>query len=191
MGRQESALTDHAVAAAWGFAEATVFFIVPDVWTSRVALRRPGRALAATLSATAGAVLGGALGHAVASRVDPARTAAWAVRIPAIGSAMVERVDVEVAESGYRALLVGPTKGIPYKLYARAAGVQGLPMGALLVWTIPARMGRFVLVTGATGGLAALARRMGLGDERLARAVHTVGWAAFYAWYFRRFSRSG
>lgn len=34
----------HGLAFGWGLAEATVFFIVPDVWTSAVGLRHPRRA---------------------------------------------------------------------------------------------------------------------------------------------------
>ena len=44
-------LRDHAVAAAWGAAEATFLPVVPDVWISRVALRDPRRALATTVTA--------------------------------------------------------------------------------------------------------------------------------------------
>ena len=66
---------------------------------------------------------------------------------------------------------------------------------------MPARIIRFLLVTGASGGLAALSRRAGLNPpdrglarvlgspERAERAVHAIGWAAFYAWYFSRFGR--
>lgn len=122
-------------------------------------------------------------------------------RIPAIDAAMVAQVDHEVTRSGYRAVLAGPAKGIPYKLYARSAGVQGLPLGRLLAWTVPARIIRFLLVTGATGALAAASRRTGLNQpdrglarllgspERAERTIHAVGWAAFYAWYFSKVGR--
>ncbi|MCB0911955.1 MAG: hypothetical protein KDB60_10120 [Propionibacteriaceae bacterium] len=189
-------IRDHAVAFGWGVAEATVFFIVPDVWTSRVALRHPRRAFATTLSATAGAVLGGAIVHRWAARTPAASSAATMARIPAIDAAMVDAVDEQVARSGYRAMLTGPTRGVPYKLYARAAGSQGLPLGGLLAWTGPARIVRFVLVTGMFGGLAAASRRAGLNrpgrglarvlgtPERAEKTVHALGWTLFYAWYF-------
>jgi len=57
-----SALRDHAVAGLWGFAEATAFFVVPDVWLSAVALRNLPRGLTGAASATAGALVGGAVG---------------------------------------------------------------------------------------------------------------------------------
>lgn len=199
--RDGGAVFDHVVAFGWGLAEATAFFIVPDVWTSRVALRHPRRALATTASAVAGAMLGGALVHGWARRTPPSDSARLMTRIPAIDAAMVAQVDDEVARSGYRAMLRGPARGVPYKLYARSAGVQGLPLSRLLAWTVPARIIRFLLVTGASAGLAAASRRAGLNSpdhglarvfgtpERAERAVHALGWTAFYAWYFSRFGR--
>lgn len=180
-----SARRDHAIAAAWGFAEATVFFIVPDVWTSRVALRHPRRALATCASAVAGAMVGGAVVHTIASRTPASDTARWLARIPAISDAMVARVDSEVSERGFLAVLVGPTKGVPYKIYARSVGVQGLSLPRLMAWTIPARAIRFLLVTGATGALASGAQRLGISTPTTEKATHALGWAAFYAWYFR------
>jgi len=189
-------IRDHAVAFGWGVAEATAFFIVPDVWTSRVALRYPRRAFASTLSATAGAIVGGAIVHRWAARTPSADTARLIAKVPAIDAAMVEAVDEQVARSGYRAMLTGPTRGVPYKLYARAAGAQGLPLGGLLAWTGPARIVRFVLVTGMVGGLAAASRRTGVSrpgrglarvlgtPERAEKVVHAVSWTLFYAWYF-------
>ena len=77
-------LLQHGVAFTWGFAEATVFFVVPDAWTSAVGLRRPARAQSLTLTATAGAALGGVAVHRWAASTDPERSAALAARIPAI-----------------------------------------------------------------------------------------------------------
>jgi len=42
------------VALSWGFAEATFFFIVPDVFLSRIALDRIRTAWAASVWATLG-----------------------------------------------------------------------------------------------------------------------------------------
>ena len=49
-----------AAAFAWGFAEATLFFVVPDVWLTLIAVRRGLRpALVACGWALAGALAGG------------------------------------------------------------------------------------------------------------------------------------
>ncbi len=200
MDRRASAtVADHPVAFAWGFAEATAFFVVPDVWLSLVALRDPRRALAACGTATAGAVLGGLVTRHWSTRVTAEQSADLLTHIPAIGSAMLLQVDDEVARLGYRAMLNGPRRGVPYKLYARSAGLHGLPAKGLVVWTVPARIGRFLLVAGGTAALARSVRRRGwlaagtplarlVGSERRAEyAVTVAAWMAFYGWYFSVF----
>src|SRR3546814_4475619 len=49
----------HAISLLWGFAEATVFFVVPDVWISRRALSSWRAALRSCGFALAGALVGG------------------------------------------------------------------------------------------------------------------------------------
>jgi len=51
----------NAIAALWGFAEATLFFIVPDVWLTVIAVWSPRKAAMACLFALLGALAGGAL----------------------------------------------------------------------------------------------------------------------------------
>lgn len=196
------ALFQHGVAFTWGFAEATVFFVVPDAWTSAVGLHRPARAQALTLTATMGAALGGAVVHRWAAGTDPGRSAALAARIPAISPAMVAKVDAQMRDRGFRAMMIGPFTGTPYKLYARSAGAQTMPLSGLAAWTAPARLARFMPVTGAISGIAALARRSGLsahgrGLPRLLGvsprsvelAIFLLGWTAFYTWFFRSVGR--
>lgn len=179
-----------------------MFFVVPDFWTSYLALRRPRRGFATTATATLGALTGGAMVHRWAETVSAQRSAETAARIPAINRAMVVKVDEQLREHGLPALMIGPFTGTPYKLYARSAGVQSRPLPGFLVWSVPARMTRFVLVTGAVGGLAALARRVGVSapGRGLARlpgvtpqvaenVVFFASWAAFYTWFFRSVGR--
>lgn len=195
-------LLQHGGAFAWGFAEATVFFVVPDAWTSAVGLRRPGRAQALTLTATAGAMLGGALLHRWSARTDPARSARLATRIPAISPPMVAEVDHQLRTRGFSALMIGPFTGTPYKLYARSAGTQGLPVGRLMAWTAPARLARFMPVTAMVSALASAARRsglsapgaglprlLGLESRTVEQAIFLIGWGAFYTWFFRSVGR--
>ena len=113
-----SVLRDHAVAGAWGFAEATAFFVVPDRVALRSCLRNLPRGLACAASATAGALVGGAVMHRWGARV-PEDDSAWMLaRIPAVSPAMIERVERDMAERGFTAVLLGPLRGTPYKLYA-------------------------------------------------------------------------
>jgi membrane protein YqaA with SNARE-associated domain len=168
------------IAAAWGFAEATLFFLVPDVWLTRVALDDRRGALRGCLLATAGALAGGALMWWWGSAAP--ETALDAVeRVPAVAPAMVGRVRDELVASGWLAVVLGPTTGTPYKLYATQAGALGLPLLGLLAITVPARLLRFV-------GLVLLAAAVSRGPLagwplRRRQALHLAMWAAFYAAY--------
>lgn len=174
----------HAWAAAWGLAEGTFFFIVPDVWLSWVALQGPRTARKAALSALAGAVAGGALIHAWARRTDASTTRAWLLRVPAITPEMIAEVEAGL-ERGMHTMVLGPLRGIPYKIYARTAGARGESLGAFLAWSVPARLPRFLLLPVATQALTAAGRKLLGGERRRAeRAIHLLAWGAFYTWYF-------
>lgn len=190
MDRTSGRRRDHVVAGLWGFAEATGFFVVPDVWLSALAVRSLRRGLTSAVSATAGAVVGGALMHRWGERVPAGRSAWLLTRLPAVSPAMLERVEREMASHGFAAVLLGPLRGTPYKLYARTAGLRGDPLPAFLAWSVPARAPRLVVVTTAVGALSALLRSLrphAPGGVRW--AIFTAGWTAFYAWYFRTVGR--
>jgi membrane protein YqaA with SNARE-associated domain len=176
---------DTAVAAAWGFAEATLFFLVPDVWLTWVVLRSGRAAAVACVAALAGALAGGALMYAWGA-ADADRARAAVARVPAVGPAMVGRVGEEVRAGGAVAAFRGPLTGTPYKIYAVEAGAQGLPLGTFLLVSVPARLGRFAAVTAAAGVASRLLRRLAV-----RRGLHLGLWSAFYLWYFRRFGVFG
>lgn len=181
---------DHGVAAAWGFAEATAFFIVPDVWLSAVAMRNPRRGLHCVASATAGAVLGGAVTHLWGARTETARSARALATLPAVSPAMVRRVEENYSAQGYKALLLGPLRGIPYKIYARTNGLLGRPLPRFLLWSVPARAPRFILVTAAVGGLGALGRKLLPGAPDWVRwSIFGAAWIGFYTWFFKTVGR--
>src|SRR5947207_15725568 len=135
-----------AIAFGWGLAEATLFFVVPDVWIGLLALCGWRAGVRAAGWALAGALLGGALTYGVGARLEPRRSARLLDAIPAISPALIGRVEGEMRARGPASMLLGPLRGVPYKLYARAAAVQGQPVAAVLLWTIPARGERFVPV---------------------------------------------
>lgn len=104
-------------AFVWGLAEATVFFIVPDVLLSFVALRSLRRAFTCCLLALAGALLGG-VGMYWLGQQWPEAMTRLLDRIPAIAPPMLARVARELADSGALAIMLGPLSGTPYKAYA-------------------------------------------------------------------------
>lgn len=185
--RPEPRASDRLTAAAWGFAEATAFFIVPDVWTSRIALRSPRRGMATTLDALAGALAGGLCTYAVGRAVDPERWRELVTQVPGIDRDLVDETDRAVQRRPDLALLLGPPRGVPYKLFALAHGRQQRPLGRFLAVSVPARWIRFALVTGGVGAVGEAGRtHLPPRLRPLLPAVFYGGWAAFYAWYFLR-----
>lgn len=176
---------DHGVAAAWGGAEATVFFIVPDLWTSWLALHNPRRGIATTVSALAGALAGGALNYTVAQRMQPDDTEKILTSIPGISTQMVADVERQLDEQGWSALVLGPTRGMPYKIYARTLAHGHESFREFMLLSVPARMMRFLAVTAGVAGLGKLSDRMGASKFEKS-SVFLAGWGAFYTWYFTK-----
>ena len=169
------------LSAAWGAAEATLFFIVPDVLLSRIALQDRRLALRACLWALAGALVGGALIWTIGT-IDPAPARAVFAKIPAIDREMIERVHEQIVDIGPWALFVGPLTGTPYKLYALEAFGAGVGLFAFLLISVPARLIRFVLVVLLTHAVAQ-GLRPHVGQKPLVW-LHALAWGLFYAWYF-------
>ncbi len=170
-----------AVAFAWGFAEATVFFVVPDLWISRLALASWRVALRGCLSALAGAIAGGLLLYWLAPGHGPQLLALFD-HLPAIGPGLIDRVREQLHELGGAGLLLGGFSGAPYKLYAVQAPAAGLGLPAFVACSVVARGARFLAVALLVGGLAHwLAPRLGAATVRRA---WWIAWAAFYAAYW-------
>jgi membrane protein YqaA with SNARE-associated domain len=171
----------NGIALIWGLAEATVFFIVPDVFLSWLALRSYRRALIACLWVVAGALLGGlAIWHLGSGQAEEMRT--FYVALPAIDASMIQSVQQQLDADGLIALFLGPISGTPYKLYALEAGQLGIRWETFVLVSFPARLIRFVLVSVVIGAISqALASRCSLKNRQVLLAV---SWAGFYAWYF-------
>jgi membrane protein YqaA with SNARE-associated domain len=169
------------IAALWGFSEATLFFIVPDVFLSVVALRDRRAALLCCGAAVAGALAGGFLLYCW-GKADPSGAASALLAVPAISQGMIEDVRSSLVSRGLVTLFLGPLKGTPYKIYAAASGSMGLSLPLFLLVSIPARGVRFLAVTLAVSW----ASRSPLAAWPLARkrALAIALWAVFYAGYF-------
>lgn len=165
-----------ALAFLWGFAEATVFFIVPDVLLTFLALRGMRRALVASLVALAGALLGGAAMYFWGGS-SPEDARAVLVHVPGIHEPLVEAVRSRLDAQGLGAVLLGPLLGTPYKIYAVEWAARGGSMLGFLLISIPARYVRFLLSVLVIGALRKWVRPMHL----------ALAWLAFYVFYFWRF----
>jgi membrane protein YqaA with SNARE-associated domain len=171
----------------WGLAEATLFFIVPDVWIGWVALvarRAAGAVLGFTL---AGALVGGALTYALGAATAPTTSASILDGVPTVDRDSIRRVSGEMEKHGPRSVVYGPLRmGTPYKLYARAAGVRDESLASFLSWSVPGRLERFLPLT-AIAILAGLALRRWIGARpSTALSLYGAIWTAFYAVYVVR-----
>jgi membrane protein YqaA with SNARE-associated domain len=173
-------------AFAWGLAEATFFFIVPDVLLTWIATRSLRTSLQATLVALAGALIGGAAVVTFASNA-PDTAHAFLLHIPGINAHLLERVSGQVDELGLMAVLFGPLKGIPYKIYAVEWGTRGGALLPFLLISVPARWVRFALSALLARAIAYLLGPLTHRRPRIETLILALIWIAFYVFYFTRF----
>jgi membrane protein YqaA with SNARE-associated domain len=175
-----------AVLAAflWGYAEATRFWLIPDILLGWVGLHRPRSIVPSVIAATVGAVLGGIRMHQHAREEQPRLT-----EIPGISEAMLLDAHERFATRGWVAVVRAPVDGIPYKVYATESAVAGRPIVELIAWTFVARAWRFLLtavVAAAVGSVFSRSVRRSEGGWLAA----TFGfWVFVYIRYFARIRR--
>jgi len=174
-----------AAAFAWGFAEATLFFIVADVLLSLLVVWRGWRAaLAAALAAALGAVPGGALMLAW-SAYDPAGLAGLLERLPSIDGAMIGNAGKALAGNWFSAILAGAFSGVPYKVFAAQVWPAGISTLAFLLATVPLRLARYLTVTACAAGIDFV---LGKWLGRPARITILCGaWILFYVIFWSTF----
>lgn len=168
--------------AGWSVAEAILWFIVADVPISFIALRWGWRrGLAAAFVAALAAGAGGAITYQWAAS-DPAGAERTIVALPAIDRAQAGAARSGLIEQGEMAMLGGSLSGVPYKLYALAAGRDGRPFIPFLLATPLVRLPRFLIAALGTAAISALlGKRLSLRARFLILAAF---WLLFYGWYF-------
>lgn len=169
------------LAALWGFAESTLFFIVPDVLLTWLALSVPLRALRACYWALAGALAGAVvmIGWAASA---PRSAEAALLMLPGFSPELLDLVRGQLVAEGLPAILMGPMQGFPFKAYVVEATVLGISPWMLLAVSVPARLLRFLLLTLIAVGLArGPLRRL---STRTLRILHLATWTIFYIVYF-------
>ena len=166
----------------WGVAEATLFFIVPDVLLSYIGLKRGAKdAARASLIAAIGAGIGGAIMY-LWSASDPAAAREAVLAVPAISDAMAARAAEAMADNWFMATFLGPLSSTPFKVYAILAPYAGASLPAFAFAGIIARLPRFLIVS---IGTAFIARVL---TPRVSAQVQTWAlagaWVLFYAVFF-------
>jgi membrane protein YqaA with SNARE-associated domain len=175
------------IAFAWGFAEATAFFIVPDVYLGFVALFNWRRGLLAALMALAGAMLGGSIMYMIGMN-HPDGINRFLTYVPLIDSTLVNDVANQTRTSGLIAVLTGPFRGTPYKIYAAQAGEQSLPLLPFLLMTIPARLQRFLPLALVFGGIGKRFQEFFERNTLFVLGSYALMWIVIYIIFIVRFN---
>lgn len=171
-----------AIAALWGLAEATFFFIVPDVWISLVAMRHGWKAgLLSACLACIGALVGGTIMF-LWGRSDPDAARQFLDAVPAISPGMIWTTGYELNHQGFASIILGAFTGVPFKIYAVEAGTIGTGLSAFLGMAVIARLARFVFGALIAAAAANVLRRFF--SERTILSLLAGFWVLFYAWYF-------
>ena len=170
-------------AFVWGFAEASLFFVVPDLLISWVAMNRGLKAGAwASLLAAIGAVIGGGLIF-LWSAHDPASARRAISAVPAVSDAMIADAQADIDRNGwFIAAMKGPLTSTPYKVYALLAPKSGAPLAAFAPAALPVRLPRFLIVAAIFALIGSLLRDRV--DRRILLAAFTAGWLLFYLWFW-------
>lgn len=174
------------VGFGWGLAEGVAFFIVPDVYICFAALFSLRAGAVAWIASIAGSVVAVVLVFALAGADFVPRYLTFLEALPGISPALSERVGESLAADGlpYTPLLV--TGGVPLKLYAARAFQTGTSIGAVLMWTLFARIVRIAPSYLITAAVRTLFRRRIDARPFPWVAVLLVAWIAFYVFYFVR-----
>jgi hypothetical protein len=168
------------VGGAWGLAEASLFFIVPDVWLGFVALYAPRRAPVTLLAIVAGAVVGAALLY-VATLVVGDGLSGLIVGLPGIAPADLSQARSELADQGAIAFLNGPLQGLPVKVYIHAAALHGIDLLSVTVAVVLNRLERIVLFGLVMATVGFVARPAIARWPRACAILYGLTWVIFYA----------
>ena len=174
MGLKLTALT-------WGLAEATFFFIVPDVLLTFVSLEHRRKATRLCFWALGGALAGGVIMFTWGARQKDSAEH-FLEYVPAISQQLIEEVNHEVETRGAMATFAGPLTGKPYKVYAVQAGAAGMNLPMFLLISIPARLLRFLLAAWVSSAIFnGMFQTTG---PRKRIFLLFFAWMAFYSWFF-------
>jgi hypothetical protein len=172
----------------WGLAEGVAFFIVPDVYISFAALFSVRAGAIAWAASIAGSLVAIALIR-VLMLLPGVDYLAFLEAVPGISGGLLLRVGrgIEAAGLPYTPFLV--LGGVPLKLYGAAAFSSGLSIGAVLLWTVFARLVRIAPTFLALAVVRRLCHWRIDARPGAWLAALVLFWGVFYALYLGRMSR--
>jgi membrane protein YqaA with SNARE-associated domain len=164
----------------WGLLEATIFFIVPDVYLTKTALRSFKKAFISLGYALLGAIIGGSLMYFLGTSYY-VETLRVMNDIPAISNDLIAIVEDGVQEDPYNALLFGALKGIPFKLFALAFGHYNISYPQFLCLAFIARSLRFMISMSIAWTVNLSLIKYSLKKRQV---ILYLFWTIFYVFYF-------
>ena len=171
----------YGIAILWSFAEATLFFIVPDVFLTYLVIFNVKAAYWSCLLSLIGAMIGGACMYLWGAK-NYSLAARTIATLPGISNKLIVKEKENLLRTKLWAILLGPLKGIPYKIYAILAPSSGISILQFLGVSIPARLPRFILSVVVTDLVFHnFLMNLTLG---LKIAILTAFWLIFYIAYF-------
>lgn len=174
-----------ALAALWALGDATVFFIVPDVWLTYVGLRNGTyAALVAGLFVTLGGFIGGMALYYFAA-AEPAEARNLLLALPAVNADALRDARDLLARWDAIAIVGNPYSLLPYKVMALEAPAAKVQPLFFALATFFAYLSRAFLIALLAGFLGWLLRRT-YGTRRLTIWALSF-WAAMYALFFALF----
>ncbi len=173
---------NYLVSFLWGLAEATFFFIVPDVFLSYLSVKYNLKvSIISALFSLVGALIGGLVLYHLGKEYSQ-NIILFIVTLPAISPEMIESVELNLKQSGLISLFTGAISGVPYKIFAVQAGQLSIPMGAFIAVSIPARLFRWFLVIFISNIIGKhLSKRW---SKNVAIKALLLFWVIFYSLFF-------
>jgi len=170
------------IGAFWGLAEATVFFLVPDILITASALFSPKKGFAQVMAVLIGALLGGGLMYTAADKYpDDAKNAVLSV--PFVKVHLLDQAEHQMQDHGLWAMCLGAFSGVPYKTYAVTAPHHA-PFEVFVAMSVLARLERFLASWGIASLAGMLFRRQIEASPPAAVALMAVCWIGFYTYYW-------
>lgn len=168
----------------WGFSEGIVFFIVPDIIITFVALFSFRKSFKVMIAVLTGSIISGILMYYF-GLINFEMVKALVVRVPFVSESMFISTHQDFEALGIWALLKGPMSGIPYKVYSIQSSAYASILSFVIV-SIPARLERLMLTwfMFAFGGY--LFRRKIKENQVMAIRIHSVYWIIIYVLYWIR-----
>lgn len=166
----------------FGLFEATFFFIVPDVLLSYLALFSLKGALVGCVSCLVGALIGGLYIYKKSQR-HFFKMKNFLIQVPAISEVLLQEAWAQYEKKGIMAILLGTTKGIPYKIFAAFAPKFNTSRSTFFLISIPARGIRFFLSVFITYGLSKTVFSFASFSAQC--LILSFFWVVMYIFYFR------